>query len=78
MKMDWRDPPEDERPGMRGRFGPVVAELQEHPGQWGVIRQYDKQSSASTAVTNLRKQFSNCEFRSAKEQDKWTVFGKAS
>ena len=77
MKLDWREPPEPEAPGLRGRFQPIVEELRKKPMEWAVMRTYGKRASSDTAAASCRKQFPDCEFVSRAEGEDWSVFGRA-
>jgi hypothetical protein len=54
----WKNPPEplmSERQGGRSLWAPLLAELRERPGQWALIRSYEKKRTAFVAVNDLKR-----------------------
>ena len=90
MKIRWQEPgepPRDRSDVRPGKWKPALEQLRSHPGEWGVIYEYDQPSPAYNLVRNLRRGFlvgsreQGFQFLARKDADKngeaiWLVFGR--
>lgn len=76
MPLDWREPPVTTGAGSGFDWSEPLAELRTRPGEWAMIRSYDRKHAASSAVSLLRKRHPAFEFTSRAKGAGGELFGR--